>query len=137
MDPKRQDQRALHDKAAPWWAATLIVLCLGGLATGWVDFANRPVWQAFWKGYLLDMTGPAWTYILLRGLFTAYRDTAWTRFFRSGRTVLICLGAVFSIEAIQYLGWYEATFDPWDLFAYACLVVPIYLVDRFLDQRHR
>lgn len=64
-----------HDKCAPYWAAALLILCLTGISTIWIDLG------IFWKGYVLDMTGPAWNYILFRGLNTEYADNVWTRFF--------------------------------------------------------
>lgn len=132
MDEVQQEARGRHDAAAPWWAATLVILCVTGLATNWIDFSDHPTMQSFWKGYVLDMAGPAWTYILIRGLFTAWRDTPWARFFQPGRTFILCVGALSAIELMQYLQWYDATFDPWDLLAYISLLGPVYLVDRFL-----
>lgn len=113
-----------HDRAAPWWAATLVILVTAGLSTSWIDLG------AFWRSYVLDMVGPAWSYILVRGLYTRWADNAWTRFFTPGRTVLLVGTAAFGIEAMQYLELYEATFDPWDLVAYLSLLVPAFLVDR-------
>jgi len=49
-----------HDKYAPYWASALFVFGAVGLSTIWIDLGK------FWKGYLLDMTGPAWNYILFR-----------------------------------------------------------------------
>lgn len=121
---------ARHDRAAPWWAAALLLFCLTGLATSWIDFPAHPGLQSFWRGHVLDITGPAWTYILIRGLYRSWTDTAWTRFFTAGRTLLLCLGAAFGIEFLQYVEWYEATFDPLDLLAYTSLIVPMFLLDR-------
>lgn len=112
-----------HDARAPYWAVGLIVLCGTGVSTSWLDFGD------FWRGYVLDMTGPAWNYILARGLFTSYADNAWTRFFTPARTLLLSLSACVSIEGSQYLGLYEATYDPWDFLAYASLLVPVFLLD--------
>jgi len=55
-----------HDKNAPYWAAAFILLGALGLSTIWFNFGK------FWKGYMLDMAGPAWNYILFRGLYTYY-----------------------------------------------------------------
>ncbi len=113
-----------HNRQAPYWAAGLFIFCATGLATIWVD--GGP----FWKGYVLDMVGPAWNYILIRGLFTSWVDNAWTRFFTPTRTVIIFLLVSFAIEGAQYFELYDATFDPWDLVAYVSLLVPLYLLDR-------
>lgn len=113
----------MHDRHAPFWAAGLILLGAAGLATIWIDFGP------FWKGYVLDMTGPAWNYILFRGRFTAKADNRWTRFFTPTRTLVIFIAVCFGIEGIQYLGLYDATFDPWDLLAYVSLLVPLFILD--------
>ena len=115
-----------HDAAAPYWAAALAVLCTAGLLSGWLDLG----W--FWRGYVLDMTGPAWSYILVRGLFTAQADNAWTRFFTPTRTLAVFVAFCAGVEGAQYLGLYDATFDPWDLLAYVSLLVPVFAVDRHL-----
>jgi len=83
----------------------------------------------FWRGYVLDMTGPAWNYILFRGLFTYRADNAWTRFFTPRRTLLIFLFVCAGIEAAQYFRLYEATYDPWDFLAYISILVPVFLLD--------
>ncbi len=57
-----------------WWAAVLLVLGSVGLAT---CFLPAP---GFRSSYVLDIVGPAWNYILLRGLFTN-KPTPWSRFF--------------------------------------------------------
>jgi len=113
-----------HDRAAPYWAAALAILCAVGVSTGAVHLG------AFWKGYVLDMTGPAWTYILIRGRFTAWTDNVWTRFFTPTRTFLLLFAVAFAIEGAQYLDLYEATWDPWDLVAHMSLLLPAYLIDR-------
>jgi hypothetical protein len=76
-------EKNTHDRHAPFWAAGLVLLGTLGLATIWIDFGP------FWKGYVLDMTGPAWNYILFRGRFTAKKDNRWTRFFTPTRTLVI------------------------------------------------
>ena len=112
-----------HDKNAPYWATALVIFCATGLATSWIDLGS------FWKGYVLDMTGPAWNYILVRGLFSSYRDNAWRRFFTPGKTITLMLIVAFGIEGIQYLNLYEATFDPWDLLAYVSILIPVFIID--------
>ena len=112
-----------HNKLSPYWAAALVLLCGTGLATTWIDLGD------FWKGYVLDMTGPAWNYILFRGLFTSYRDNAWIRFFSPKRTLLIFLSVCFGIEGAQYFNLYEATYDPWDLLSYISILIPLFFID--------
>jgi hypothetical protein len=121
-DTRRQH---IHNRNAPKWAAAMILFGVIGLATIWIDLGD------FWKGYVLDMVGPAWNYILFRGLFTGYRNTAWTRFFNPNRTIIIFLLVCFAIEGSQYIGLYNATFDPFDLLAYISFLIPLFLIDRF------
>jgi hypothetical protein len=113
-----------HDTYAPYWAIVLVVLGTVGLSTIWLEVGD------FWQGYVLDMTGPAWNYILFRGLYTTKANNVWTRFFTSDRTVLLFLLVCFSIEALQYFELYDATFDPWDLLAYVSILLPLYVLDK-------
>jgi len=82
-----------------------------------------------WSGYALDMAGPAWVYILFRGLFTAYANNAWTRFFTPIRTFLILLTCSFFIEGLQYFEVYKSTYDPLDFVAYGSILIPVFLLD--------
>jgi len=120
---KREIIKSKHDKYAPYWAIALLVLCGTGLATIWIDLGH------FWKGYVLDMTGPAWNYILFRGLFTSKANNAWTRFFTPIRTLIIFLLVCIGIESMQYFNLYEATYDPWDFVAYISILVPLFIID--------
>ena len=112
-----------HDRHAPFWAIGLFLLGATGLATTWIDFGS------FWKGYVLDMTGPAWNYILFRGRFTSKSDNFWTRFFTPWNTVVIFIAVCFGIEGAQYFGVYESTFDPWDFIAYISILIPLFILD--------
>ena len=93
--------RKAHDDLAPYWAIGLVMLGGTGLATIWVDLG------LFWKAYVLDMTGPAWNYILFRGLYTSEADNLWTRFFTPRKTVSIFIIVCFAIESAQYFNWYD------------------------------
>ena len=121
-----QTQQTRHNARAPFWAAALIILIATGLATIRIELGP------FWRGYMLDIVGPAWAYILFRGLFTSYADNAWTRFFSPARTAAILLMVCYGIECAQYLELYPATFDPWDFLAYSALVLPFFLLDTYL-----
>jgi hypothetical protein len=116
-----------HNASAPYWAIALIILAGTGIATTFFGSGS------FWKGYVLDITGPAWNYILFRGLFTYKKYNFWTRFFTPLNTfgifLLVCVG----IETAQYLEMYAATFDPWDFLAYISLLLPVFLIDSYLN----
>ncbi len=113
----------MHNRQAPYWAAALVLLCATGLASIWINGGT------FWKGYVLDITGPAWTYILFRGRFTAKTDNLWTRFFTPLRTVLIFIAVCYGIEIAQFFGLYKATFDLMDFFAYISVLFPLFILD--------
>jgi len=118
-----KDTNSKHNVFAPYWAIALFLLCVIGISTTWIDLGD------FWKGYVLDMTGPAWNYILFRGLFTTRADNAWTRFFTPKKTFIIFLLVCIAIEVSQYFNLYEATYDPWDFLAYISILVPLFIID--------
>jgi len=101
-----------------------------GLATGVLRIPG------FWSSYVLDIVGPAWNYILLRGLFSRTQPAMLSRFLPPEAVLVIIVTACFLIEAAQYLQLYEAHYDPFDFIAYASLVVPCYTIDRWLLNRH-
>lgn len=121
----------MHNKYAPFWAITLFALIATGLSTIWFEVSN------FWNGYVLDMVGPAWTYILFRGLFTEKADNNWTRFFTPRTTFILLMAIAFGIEILQYFGVYDATFDPLDFPAYASVLTILFLTDKRLLHRSR
>jgi hypothetical protein len=118
-----QKEKSRHDQYAPYWAVALGVFGVTGLSTNWVDLGT------FWSGYVLDILGPAWNYILFRGLFTAKTDNLWTTWFTPVRTLVLLLGICFGIEALQFFEVYDATYDPWDLLAYSSLIMPLFFLD--------
>jgi len=122
MNSKR---KRIHDKFAPYWAFGLTILGICGLSTIWIDLGS------FWTGYVLDMTGPAWNYILFRGLFTGYTENTWTRFFTPIKTLLIFLLVCIGIEGAQYFNLYNSTYDPYDFLAYISILIPLFLIDSY------
>lgn len=119
----------IHNRYAPFWAIALLILVITGLSTVWLKVGG------FWNAYVLDMVGPAWTYILFRGLFTVKADNKWTRFFTPVTTFLILFSISVGIEVLQYFEIYQATFDLWDIVAYFSILAPIFLVDLFLSKK--
>ena len=126
MDKEQLKNR--HNNNAPWWAAAMILFGITGISTIWIDLGS------FWKGYVLDMTGPAWNYILFRRLSHAWSDNIWTRFFTPLRTFLIFTLVCFGIETLQYYKVYESTFDPWDFPAYVSILVLLFILDSIQNQ---
>ena len=120
---KARPETSMHNRQAPYWAAALALLCATGLASIWITGGT------FWKGYVLDITGPAWGYILFRGRFTAKADNLWTRFFTPLRTVLIFIAVCYGIEIAQFFVLYKATFDLMDFFAYISVLFPLFILD--------
>ncbi len=119
----KHERHSRHNKHAPYWAGMLLVLLLSGLSTIWFDLGT------FGNGYVLDMAGPAWTYILFRGLFTAEASNKWTRFFTPAATYAILITVAFGIEIMQYFEVYPSTFDIFDFVAYASILTPIFIID--------
>jgi len=126
-DPKNLESK--HNQKAPYWALALLIFGAAGISSIYIDLG------AFWKGYILDMTGPAWNYILFRGLYTAYANNVWTRFFTPNRTFLIFLFVCIVIETLQYFKIYDSTFDPLDFLAYGSILIPLYLIDIHLIKK--
>ena len=98
----KETAATLHNKRAPYWAAVMLLSAFAGISTVYVD------WGSFWNGYMLDAGGPAWNYILFRGLFTYKVENAWARFFTPVRTVMIFSMVCISIELLQYFEVYSA-----------------------------
>lgn len=113
-----------HNQLAPYWALAFFLFIVIGLST--INFKLG----SFWNGYVLDMVGPAWNYILFRGLFIAKTDNTWTRFFTPNNTLFIFVLVCFSIEGAQYLNLYESHYDPWDFIAYISILIPLYILDK-------
>ena len=125
----KANEKSRHDVFAPYWAIAFIIFAGTGLSTIWFEIGP------FWNGYVLDMTGPAWNYILFRGLYTAQADNVWTRFFTPEKTFYIFISVCVGIESAQYFNLYESTYDPWDFLAYVSILIPIYLLDTRLSKQ--
>jgi len=123
--------KKVHDKYAPFWAFGLFLFWAIGISTLIFNLGK------FWKGYVLDMVGPAWNYILFRGLYTKKAENFWTKFFTPDRTFFIFIFFTFSIEILQYFKVYNATFDRWDFVAYLSLLFPLYILDKIQTKAER
>ena len=112
-----------------YWAVALVVLGTIGLSTGLVRA------RGFWSSYVLDVVGPAWNYILLRGLFSKTQPAMLSRFLTPEGTLLLIVAVCGVIEAAQYFQLYEAHYDPYDFLAYVSLLLPCYAIDRWMLNR--
>ena len=117
----------LHEHSG--WKMTLVIFGTIGLASGFVRI------HGFWNNYVLDIVGPAWNYILIRGLFSKTQPAMLSRILSPGAAFLVIIGACFVIEMSQYLKLYDAYFDPFDFVAYVSLILPCYVLDKWLLNR--
>lgn len=114
-----------------FWKTTLIILGSLALLTCLVRISG------FWSSYVLDMVGPAWGYILLRGQYTSKGSYPFLSKFTPELTALLILGICFIIETSQYFNLYDAHFDPYDYLAYTSLLAPCFLIEKFLTKKRR
>ena len=105
-------------------------MILGGLGLA-TCFARV---RGFWSSYVLDMAGPAWNYILIRGLFSKRQPAMLSRVLNPTAAISTIAGACFLIESAQYLRLYDAHYDPYDFVAYISLVLPCFVIDKWLHR---
>ena len=89
----------------------------------------------FWSSYVADIAGPAWFYILLRGLYTNNPNRLCKIFHAPEIAVITVILICVTGEMAQYYGLYNRVYDPYDFIAYASLLLPLYMVDRLLVNR--
>jgi len=111
------------------WKIAIIVLGIVALSSGLV---KKP---GFWSSYVLDIAGPAWIYILLRCQYSERTTKFMSIRFSPESAVLLVFGMGVVIETSQYFKFYDATFDPYDYIAYLLLLLPCYLLDKYLQSR--
>ena len=109
-----------------FWKITLILSGSTVLTTCLIKIPG------FWSSYVLDMVGPAMGYILLRVQYTSKQSTFLSFKFTPELAALLIVGICFVIETSQYFKLYEAHFDVYDYIAYISLLVPCYLIDKWL-----
>lgn len=90
---------------------------------------------SFWNGYVLDIVGPAWNYILIRGLFSKSQPAMLSRLVNPEAAFVLITTVCFIVEAAQYLELYDAFYDPHDFLAYVSLMLPCYIIDRWQSNR--
>jgi len=113
-----------------YWKVSLVMFGTISLATGIIRVPG------FWSSYMLDIMGPAWNYILIRGLFSRTQPAMLSRILMPEAALVLIVATCFFVEVAQYLRLYESTYDPFDLVAYVSLIVPCYIIDRRLLKRH-
>lgn len=111
------------------WKVLLIILGIISLSSGLIKSPG------FWTSYALDIAGPAWIYILLRGQYNLEKSAFLSIKFTPNQAISMVIGIGFIIEIMQYYKIYEAHYDPYDFIAYASLCIPIYLLDLWLTSR--
>ena len=113
-----------------YWKVSLVTFGTISLATGIIRVPG------FWSSYMLDIMGPAWNYILIRGLFSRTQPAMLSRILIPEAALVLIVAICFLVEVAQYLRLYESTYDPFDFVAYVSLIVPCYIIDRRLLKRH-
>lgn len=111
---------------ALFWKVTLILLGTISLSVGILKLG------VFWTSYMLDIAGPAWGYVLIRGQYNSSSSTFFSAKFSPQLAALLSLGICFLVETGQYFKLYEATFDPYDYLAYCSLVIPLFIIDKWI-----
>lgn len=108
-----------------FWAVALgILLTAGVLAQFGIP--------GFWSSYALDIAAPAWIYIGIRGLARRSQSTRPPWFLPPETVLFFIISVCFLVEAAQFLGLSAGHYDPYDLLAYVALLVPFYIIDRWL-----
>ena len=110
------------------WKIALVVLGIVALSSGLV---KKP---GFWSSYVLDMVGPAWIYILLRCQYSSRTSKFMSIRFSPEGAFFLVFGIGVLIETSQFFKFYDATFDPLDYGAYVSLLLPCYLLDKYLSR---
>jgi len=111
---------------AIFWKITLICFGLIALSSGLFKESK------FWSGYVLDIAGPAWMYMLIRGQYNS-KGRFLNIKFSPELALFLIITLSFSIEIMQYLEVYNATYDPFDFLAYLSGTLVIYLIDKILS----
>ena len=119
----------VHSGDYKYWKAAVVTFGIIALTSGLVRSPG------FWSSYVLDIVGPAWIYILIRGLFSKTQPAMLAQFLSPEGALVIMVVACFLIEAAQYFQLYEAHYDPYDFLAYVSLLLPCYAIDKWMLNR--
>jgi hypothetical protein len=96
----------------------------------------------FATNHLADLVGPAWLYIVFRGLAEPQKRNRLGRFIGATperAAIILCVGsAATEITQIYWpSGLFAGRFDPLDIVAFAIGLFPLYLVDKKLQASSR
>lgn len=83
-----------------YWKVSLVTFGTISLATGIIRVPG------FWSSYVLDIMGPAWNYILIRGLFSRTQPAMLSRILRPEAALILIVATCFLVETAQYLRLY-------------------------------
>jgi hypothetical protein len=116
----------MNDVWTVFWKLLLIFLGFLVLLSG---VLRSP---GFWSSYLLDISGPAMVYVLLRARYKTGSPTFLTIRFSPEIALQIVVIICFLIETSQYFRLYPSHFDPFDFLAYISGVAIVYALDKWV-----
>jgi hypothetical protein len=131
---ERESSGELRVRAGvPWRVASIV--CLGAyLVAAALNMTHTAA--GFATNHLADIAGPAWLYIISRGLGAPHRHTRIRRLVgaTAERAAAILFLASTATEISQRFwpsGPFPGRFDPFDIGAFALGIMPLYLLDRW------
>ena len=113
---------------AIFWKITLICFGLIALSSGVFKESN------FWSGYVLDIAGPAWIYMLIRAQYNS-KEKFFNIKFSPELALFLMITLSFAIEIMQYFEVYNSTYDPFDFLAYVSGTFVIYIIDKIIIKK--
>jgi hypothetical protein len=116
----------MNDIWTVFWKFLLIFLGLLVLSSGLISSPG------FWSSYLLDISGPAMVYVLLRARYKSGNHTFLTLKFSPETALQIVILICFLIETSQYFKLYPSHFDLFDYLAYISGVLVVYVLDKWI-----
>ena len=111
-----------------FWKITLICFGLIALSSGVFKESN------FWSGYVLDIAGPAWIYMLIRAQYNS-KGKFFNIKFSPELALFLIITLSFATEIMQYFEVYNSTYDPFDFLAYVSGTFVIYIIDKIIIKK--
>lgn len=116
----------IEKRQVRFWKTSVIILGIISLSTGLYKGSG------FWTSYVLDITGPAWGYVLIRAQYRLNSERFMNIRFSPEIAFLVIVGICFIIETMQFFEIYNSTFDPYDLLSYFSGIFVVYVIDKIL-----